>query len=375
MPAELLSANSLTYSNRVMPWHKMGIPMTEQLTAVEALVKTNLDYRVDKALPVVLLSNGEFLEVEQYCVLVRDPIPMHGRPNHEPIGTCSIQYELLQNRDICEILDASGITKKWPVDTLGALGKGDRFFVTLNAGKWSIAGEEMVSFVSALDDKKGSAGLRLVVTDFAVVCTNTYQGADASAKISASIPHNSKIKANFEWKAQLFHSLQEHQRSFKEVAEHFAHRKVTAAEVSQLIETVYPLPKVPAAVTEAVRIAAEVDERDKLTNQVAVELLGATTKQVGRVGGDPLAKFNRDKLRVLHLRDNVEREFELTNAERPKIRGTAWALFNAFTGAIDHAPRGGANSNVATRAESVTIGDDAKLKMVAFNAIADLSRN
>lgn len=370
MPAELLSNSSLTYSGRVSPWHRMGIPMGDtQLTAVQALEKTQLDYLVEKQRPVILCSDGQYREASRNFILMRHPIPAHGRPDWEDIGSCSEQYEILQNRELCEILDQH-ITGKWSVDTLGALGRGDRFFITLNAGTWSVAGEEMQSYVSFLDDKKSDQALRVVLTDFAVVCSNTYQAADASAKISASIPHNKKMRENLQWKVSLFQTLQDHQRSFKEIAEHFAHTKVTSADVASVIADVYPLPTAP----ESVKIAADVDEKEKLTALAAKELLGANIASAGRVGGDPLRKYTNDKLRVLGLRDAVEREYDLTNQERPKIAGTAWALFNAFTGAIDHAPRG-AHSNPASRSEAATIGAESRTKLRAFEVISTLSAN
>lgn len=368
MPASLMSENSLAYANRVNPWHQLGVPMEcDGMTAMEALALAKLDYKVHKIRPVLPMPDGTLREADAYYYLMREPVPAHKFTDWEEIGTCSSKYTLLQNAEIAQILDDSGITKKWKVITMGALGKGDRFFASLDSGRFSVAGEETQGVVSILDDKGGNSALKIIESLTTIVCLNTYMQADASAQMSASIPHTSRIKADFEWKAQLFKQVFEAQQSFKQIAETMAHQKVNVRQFQALLATIYPMPKVP----EAVVIAKEVDEKDQLTNMVAKELLGATVTRTAKVGGDPIARFERERSRVTAMREAIGTEYALTCQERPKIAGSKWAVFNSITGAIDHAPRFGHTTNAALRAERATIDGkhEAGIKVQAFNLL------
>jgi hypothetical protein len=367
MPASLMSETSLTYSNRVSPWHQLGTPMPadkDGCLALEALEYSHTDYTVYKQPRFNVLPDGSIREVTDQYDLYREPAPMHGYEDYDWIGQCSSRYHLLQNRDIARILDESGITQAWPVETMGALGRGERFFVTLRSGGFKVAGEDHIGYVSVLDNKDGGAALKIVESVVCVVCANTYAAADASATMTAAIPHGSKIALDFAWKATLFRQVQEQQRSFAEIAQKFARSAATPDLVALTLDAVFPLPKPPKAIS----VSPLVDHASDIERLVHKELIGQEMAVVGTVG-DVERKYLRAKVRVQARREAVEREFDLTNQERPKIAGTAWALFNAFTGAIDHGVAPGTRRDVAARAERVTIGDDAQLKVTAFNTI------
>jgi phage/plasmid-like protein (TIGR03299 family) len=357
----MANGKHLVFNGKEAPWHRLGTPfdVADKLTAVEALVLASTDYTVHKLPTFTRLPDGSIRLSSQYAMW-REPIRSDDDEWRE-FGTVSEKYVPLQNRELAELVDSLGITETWPVETHGALGAGERVFFCFDAGPFTVKGEECRQFLSLLDDKRGMAALKMTVSAVRVVCCNTWQANEASANITASIPHTGTIKDETALRLQLVRGVQRAQSELREACEHIAKTPVSAALVDTYTKSLYPDPVMPRKLQLAQTLTPD-DIGAKIWQEIA--------------GKSPIeAKEAYDNLCVLAQahREGVKQQFARVNDEFPGIANSGWSLFNGFTQWVDHeAPRRGSDS--LARMESLAFGEQATLKARAFTEILELAK-
>ncbi len=362
MPADLFMTNgkaNMVYAKTEVPWHKCGTPFDPALgiSAVEAMEMAGTDYRVHKCPTVTRLPDGTELPAKEFA-LMREPVP--GDPVWRQFGTAAPQYRVLQNREVAEILDSTGVVGVWPLETHGALGKGERVFTALKAGTFQVAGEEVEQYLTVLDDKTGHAALKFTIAAVRVVCSNTWASNEASAHITATIAHRSAIHDDLAFRLMLVRQVQEAQRGLVEACEQIAATKVTDGDVDLLVQSLFPLPKG----NSKLELSKAIDP-DSIGATVFKQIMGNTVE---------MKRLHEQAVEVVgRHRAGVKTHFAQINDTYPAIAGTGWALFNGVTGYIDHdAPRRGSERR---QAEDLAFGKKAALKARAFSEILTIGAN
>lgn len=330
--------------HRTPGWHELGTVFQDALGAEEATKLGRLDYEIQK-IPLFVNAYGQEMETGT-SALVRQPTD--DAPEPFMLGTVSNDYRLLQNMEIARILEP--MTGEWPVETVGALGNGERAFWCLDAGEAEVAGENLRQYFVVVDVKNGGNALRIINTPIRTECQNTLATGMAAATLNIALPHRVNLEKELDWYVQLQIQMRKQQQTLLEQFRAMATQKVVAKQVNAILKAAYP--DVPAP--RKVRMA---------------DALGPTTEYLVGTFKDDIESARRRQAggqeRQEQFRASARELFERFNDEFPAVGGTAWAIYNAVVELEDWRDGPGDRSEIAT---SVLFGDRAKKKEKAFGA-------
>jgi phage/plasmid-like protein (TIGR03299 family) len=192
------------FSVKDKAWHSLGQVIEGYPTSAEALKLAGLDYKVEKRKLFTYDtetndSNPDSdilipeIEVANYYATVRSD-------NEEVLGVVGKDYEVVQNIDAFSffdsIVDGDGIQ----YETAGALGRGERIFITAKLPDYIRVGRddliEQYLFLATSHDGYGS--ITAAFTPIRVVCQNTLNAAFRNCSNSVKIRHTSSAKERLE---------------------------------------------------------------------------------------------------------------------------------------------------------------------------------
>lgn len=274
-----------------------------------------------------------------------------------PLGIVSDDYEPLQNMDIAEMLDRIGLPKKWPIETIGALGDGERIFVTFKAGTSHVLGietEEITNYFCVTENRNGRSAMKIVFSPVRFVCQNTLNLGLKEATTTVNIAHTKGAGQRAEDGIKLMAGLDKSIKDTLQLFDKLAAFSITKAQAIDIIAAAYPQPSKPKRLADAETIAQSVTE---FASNAGLSSLWATDTLA--TVGDSWAQENA---RIEVLRNDCFGLFNRLNDEHPKIANTGWAVVNAV---VEHAdwrdgPKG--------REESALWGARAKTKQLAMQA-------
>jgi phage/plasmid-like protein (TIGR03299 family) len=171
-------------------WHGLGQIVDKAMTAEEAINLANLDYEVYKTTihPSVdgTPNNVEAIE-DKFAIMRKD--------NNAYLGLVGSRYEIVQNRDAFGFFDAIIDSGEAIFETAGALGKGERIFVTAKLPTDMLVGGEVCEkYIVLTNSHDGSSSIIAGLTTTRVVCNNTLQAALGNMSNKVSIQHRSGAK-------------------------------------------------------------------------------------------------------------------------------------------------------------------------------------
>lgn len=323
-------------------WHGLGQVFDTPIGVLEAIEAAGLDYEV-QLWPMFTEFDGTRVNLNKMAI-VRAPTPDDDA--HAVFGIATASYGLMQNTDIGRILDP--ISETWPVETVGALGRGETIFVTFDAGVREVAGDEVKLFFLFSDFKTGSKAARIAFTPVRVVCQNTLIAADNQSVISADLRHNSNVNEELEWRTQLVTQMQAAQEETMKTFDQMAQKQIKITQARKIFELSFPYPRKPSKV----RIA------DVLSDEELAEMPEFSVALNDAQNWLRLMESRMDK-----RREAAEELYTQIGDEYPKIAGTPWAAYNAVVELEDFRGKETDGALVAS-----LFGDRAKAKVAAYTA-------
>ncbi len=169
------------FSVKEKAWHNLGQIVEENPTSQEAIKFAGLDYEVEKSLLFtknrgitesqdgLIMSNSE-LEVPNYFANIRTD-------NDTVLGVVGKDYQIVQNREAFSFFDSIvGGGEGILYETAGALGNGERIFITAKLPDYIRVGNgdditEKYIFLTTSHD--GSGSITAAFTPIRIVCQNT----------------------------------------------------------------------------------------------------------------------------------------------------------------------------------------------------------
>lgn len=279
-----MPANVETMFSRVeVPWHGLGYISDRALTLDEAIPAAGLNWEMQK-IPSVIHLNGEIIPNKGVFDLVR-------MDKKISFGQCTEQYQIAQNRELGEFVEALTGDSEAEFETAGVLDYGRRvWFLCRLRKELYVAGDAIMPFflISASHDGKG--GIVVCMTPIRVVCANTLAMALAGTKRVISARHIGNIEARLSEKARILGLSKVYIETFEEVCNKLVAKKISAAATEKLLtEVLFPIKE------------------------------GAAKR------GITLMENARDIVR------NCIKKEDLQN-----VQGTAWAVFNGVADYSDH---------------------------------------
>jgi len=192
------------FSVKEKPWHGLGQIIEDYPTSAEALIFAGLDYTVEKR-PLFTYDNENHAANED----VEIKIPEIEVPNfyatlrtdtEQVFGVVGKDYEVVQNMDAFSFFDAIVGGDGIQYETAGALGKGERIFITAKLpGYIKVGSEDLIEkylFLTTSHDGFGS--ITAAFTPTRIVCRNTLNAAFKNCSNAIKIRHTQNAKERLE---------------------------------------------------------------------------------------------------------------------------------------------------------------------------------
>ena len=325
-------------------WHRLGevFPADEKMTATQAMERADIMFGIDKHPQVVKMADGTELATDSFAV-VREPTV--DDPEPRVLATVGKEWTAIQARDLGEMLDP--ISKRFPVETAGAIGQGEKIFITLDAGASSIAGEDHKLFWLVTDHRDGTGALSIAFTPVRVVCQNTLITGLRSSKVSVNLKHNKSIAVDTSFYLDIFNQMARTQETVVEAMNSLTKVTLKKAQVADIMSAAYPTASKPNRLKLSDGISA-----DDVPAKVWVRILNDRKDQV--------EEFEKRQARVTRIRDNAQERVDIFNQEFTSLANTPWAVYNAIVETEDYR-RGWDGSGTAL------FGQRAEAKARAFN--------
>jgi len=209
-------AHQLNFNNRTgkysfftvkeKAWHNLGQLVQEHPTSEEAIKFAGLDYDVEKS-PLFtkgsgIIDNGNGIEVIDSELEVPNYFANIRTDNNTVLGVVGKDYHIVQNREVFSFFDSivgggNGIL----YETAGALGNGERIFITAKLPDYIRVGNgdditEKYIFLTTSHD--GSGSITAAFTPIRIVCQNTLNASLKNMSNVVRIRHTAGAKQRLE---------------------------------------------------------------------------------------------------------------------------------------------------------------------------------
>jgi phage/plasmid-like protein (TIGR03299 family) len=230
------------FSVKEKAWHELGQIVRDYPTSAEAIRFAGLDYTVEKRKLFTFDSENNSgndgidiiipeIEVPNYFATIRND-------NETVLGVVGKDYEIVQNRDAFSFFDSIVGGEGIQYETAGALGKGERIFITAKLPDYIKVGNddliEQYLFLTTSHDGFGS--ITAAFTPIRIVCNNTLNAAFRNCSNSIKIRHTANAKERLE-QAHKVMGISNKLSAYLETAfNHWAKVRISDNEVKKLIQ-------------------------------------------------------------------------------------------------------------------------------------------
>ena len=220
-------------------WHGLGQIVTDYPTSAEALEHAGLNYEVEKRrllTPSTIPDDTEsalspFIDVPDHYATVRTD-------SQQVLGVVGKDYQVVQNQDAFSFFDAIVGGDGIQYETAGALGKGEKVFITAKLPNYIKVGKadliEQYLFLTTSHDGYGS--ITAAFTPIRIVCNNTLNAALRSSSNTVKIRHTANAKERLE-QAHLIMGISDKLGcELEEIFNNWSTTKITDAKLKDLIQ-------------------------------------------------------------------------------------------------------------------------------------------
>ncbi|OUD37764.1 MULTISPECIES: DUF932 domain-containing protein [Flavobacterium] len=232
------------FSVKEKAWHSLGQIVEQYPTSEEAIKHAGLDYEVakrplyTKGSGIIETANGieigsSELEVPNYYANIRTD-------NNAVLGVVGKDYHIVQNHEAFNFFDAIvGGGEGILYETAGALGQGERIFITAKLPDYIRVGNgddvtEKYIFLTTSHD--GSGSITAAFTPIRIVCQNTLNASLRNMSNVVRIKHTSGAKQHLENAHKLMGLADTLSTQLEGIFNEWAKVKVTDQEVKKLIQ-------------------------------------------------------------------------------------------------------------------------------------------
>jgi len=333
------------FIGREPAWHRLGqvFDRDEKMTATDAMTRADIMFNVDKMPQFIELPTGEHIPTSSYSV-VREPTV--DDPEYRVLASVGKEWTAIQATELGKMLDP--ITARYPVETAGAIGRGEKIFISLDAGESKIAGEDHNLFYLVSDARDGTGALNIAFTPVRVVCQNTLVAGLNNAKVSISIKHNKNIRTDAEFYLDIFNQMASVKDTIVSAMDSMTAVTLDEQDVKKIMLKAYPNASRPSRLKLSDGISA-----DEVPAHVWTKILKDRESKKD--------EYEKRQARVDRIKANAMERLDVFNQEFPHIAQTPWAVYNAVVETEDY--RRGWDSS-----DTMIFGSRAEAKIRAFQA-------
>jgi len=233
------------FSVKEKAWHGLGKIVQDYPTSAEAIQHAGLDYKVEKR-PLFTYDTAN----RENSLLIEKPeniIPAVEVPNYFAtvrrdhdivLGVVGKDYQIVQNRDAFSFFDSIVGGDGIQYETAGALGNGERIFITAKLPNYiKVRREDLIEqylFLTTSHDGFGS--ITAAFTPVRIVCNNTLNAAMRSKTNAIKIRHTTGAKERLEQAHKVMGISNKLSAELETIFNHWATIRITDPEVRKLIQ-------------------------------------------------------------------------------------------------------------------------------------------
>jgi len=305
--------NTYAFSDKKdIAWGGIGVHVDGAMTSKEAISLAKLDYEVKK-FPL-------FAEVDMGEHGIATPELSNnyatGRADNGDIfGVVGNRYEIIQNNQAFEFFDDIVGDKVAMFETAGALGKGEKIFITAKLPQHITVGKDDIeNYLLLSSTHDGSGSIQVMFTPIRVVCNNTLNMALQSATNKVSIRHTKSVKDKLDNAATVLGIANNMLRKYEDVFNAMAKKRIDDNKLKEIIGITY-LSK--EEMRELAQFGGDMD---------------ATVKEAGKA---PRRIISTRKVNI--IKDVYEYAMAGPGQQTPETEGTLYGAVNAITGYYQNA--------------------------------------
>lgn len=294
------------------PWHGLGIPVHNDLTPDQMLVKAGLDWTVDK-IPSFININGEQIQTGQQA-LVRSS-------DNSILSMVSDDWNPCQNHEAFEFFNDFVMEGDMEMHTAGSLKQGKNVWALAKVKDSFeiLGGDKVESYLLFSNPHEYGRCIDIRFTPIRVVCNNTLTLSLAGkSDLMVRLNHRSKFDAAMV--KQTLGIASKKLGTYKDMAEFLASKTYTSESVVEYLKEVFP----------------------SLTKKDNSIMSRPATQAFEVLETQPGAEFGKNSF---------------------------WQAFNATTYVVDHV----LGHSQETRLQSAWYGDNRKRKLVALEKAVEFA--
>jgi phage/plasmid-like protein (TIGR03299 family) len=230
------------FSVKEKAWHGLGQIVEGCPTSAEALKFAGLDYTVAKRKLFTFDNENEAANEDIEIKIPEIEVPNYfgtiRTDNETVLGVVGKDYEVIQNIDAFSFFDAIVGGDGIQYETAGALGKGERIFITAKLPNYIKLGNddliEQYLFLTTSHDGGGS--ITAAFTPVRIVCNNTLNAALRNHSNAFKIRHTANAKERLEEAHKLMGITNQLSNELEGIFNQWAKIRITDPEVKKLIQ-------------------------------------------------------------------------------------------------------------------------------------------
>lgn len=232
------------FSVKEKAWHNLGQIVEQYPTSEEAIKYAGLNYEIIKAplftqgRAMTIGNEGEIIEPEN--IILPSNFATLRTDNNTALGVVGKDYQIVQNREAFSFFDAIvGGGEGILYETAGALGNGERIFITAKLPDYIRVGNgdditEKYIFLTTSHD--GSGSITAAFTPIRIVCQNTLNASLRNMTNVVRIKHTAGAKQRLENAHKVMGLANSLSNQLEGIFNQWAKVKVTDNEVKKLIQ-------------------------------------------------------------------------------------------------------------------------------------------
>ncbi|MCD8739363.1 DUF945 domain-containing protein [Mucilaginibacter roseus] len=224
-------------------WHNLGQVIDHYPTSAEAIECAGLDYIVEKR-PLFTYDTENYLKDSDADIIVPEiEVPNYfatvRADKEQVLGVVGNDYEVIQNRDAFSFFDAivgggDGIL----YETCGALGNGERIFITAKLpGYIRVGNDDLIEkylFLTTSHDGYGS--ITAAFTPTRIVCNNTLHAALGNMTNSVKIRHTQSAQERLKQAHQVMGISNIMSNQLDDIFNRWAHVRISDEQILKLVQ-------------------------------------------------------------------------------------------------------------------------------------------
>lgn len=225
------------FSVKEKAWHGLGQIIQDYPTSAEALKFAGLDFSVIKEDIYTTSFNcdGQAMDKTQR---IKTHFATIRKDTGDVLGVVGKDYEIVQNIDAFSFFDSIVGGDGIQYETAGALGKGERIFITAKLPSYIKVGKddliEQYLFLTTSHDGYGS--ITAAFTPVRIVCNNTLNAALRNQSNSIKIRHTANAKDRLEQGHKVMGISNQLSGQLESIFTNWTKVKVTDPELQRLIQ-------------------------------------------------------------------------------------------------------------------------------------------